>query len=96
MSYSARDTHAASPGYTSVIPRRHVARFFDPTPEAVNACMEMITAERELMNEGFKPGGCNIGANVGPAARQSIFHAHITSSTPLPGRRRGPQGACGM
>ena len=35
LAYSARDTYAVSPGHTLVIPRRHVASFFDLTPEEV-------------------------------------------------------------
>ncbi|MFC1684321.1 HIT family protein, partial [Pseudomonadota bacterium] len=77
LAYSARDSFAVSPGHTLVIPRRHVASFFDLTPEEVNACMELITGERKRLDEEFKPDGYNIGVNVGPAAGQSILHAHI-------------------
>ena len=77
LAYSARDSYAVSPGHTVVIPKRHVASFFDLTPEEVSACMELITEEHKLLDEEFKPDGYNIGINVEPAAGQSIFHVHI-------------------
>jgi len=49
--YSARDSYAASPGHTLVIPHRHVASFFELTPEEVAACMDLIKEERNLIDE---------------------------------------------
>jgi diadenosine tetraphosphate (Ap4A) HIT family hydrolase len=92
LAYSARDSYAASPGHTLVIPRRHVASFFDLTPEEINACMELITEERKLLDEEFKPDGYNIGVNVGPAAGQSIFHVHIHLIPRYKGDVENPQG----
>jgi diadenosine tetraphosphate (Ap4A) HIT family hydrolase len=79
LAYSARDSYTVSPGHTLIIPRRHVASFFDLTPEEMKACMELISEERRGLDEEFKPDGdgYNIGVNVGPAAGQGIFHAHI-------------------
>jgi diadenosine tetraphosphate (Ap4A) HIT family hydrolase len=90
--YSARDTYAVSPGHTLVIPRRHVASFFDLTPEEVNACMGLITEERMRLDEEFKPDGYNIGVNVGQAAGQSIFHVHIHIIPRYEGDVENPQG----
>jgi diadenosine tetraphosphate (Ap4A) HIT family hydrolase len=92
LAYSARDTYAVSPGHTLVIPRRHVASFFDLTPEEVNACMELITEERTLLDEEFKPDGYNIGVNVGAAAGQSILHVHIHIIPRYQGDVENPQG----
>ncbi len=92
LAFSARDTFAVSPGHTLVIPRRHVASFFDLTPEEVNACMELINEEKKLIDEEFKPDGYNIGVNVGPAAGQSIFHVHIHVIPRYKGDVENPQG----
>ena len=92
LAYSARDTYAVSPGHTLVIPGRHVASFFDLTPEEINACMELITEERKRLDEEFKPDGYNIGVNVGPAAGQSIFHVHIHVIPRYKGDVENPQG----
>lgn len=92
LAYSARDTYGVSPGHTLVIPRRHVASFFELTPDEINACMELITEERKQLDEEFKPDGYNIGVNVGPAAGQSILHVHIHVIPRYTGDVENPQG----
>ena len=92
LAYSARDTYAVSPGHTVVIPNRHVASFFELTPEEVAACMELIREEKKLIDEEYKPDGYNIGVNVGPAAGQSIHHVHIHVIPRYTGDVENPQG----
>ena len=92
LAYSARDTYAVSPGHTLIIPRRHVASFFDLTPYEINACMELVNEERNALDEELKPDGYNIGVNVGPAAGQSILHAHIHLIPRYKGDVENPQG----
>ena len=92
LAYSARDSYAASPGHTLVIPRRHVASFFDLNPEEINACMELINEEKKLIDAEFQPDGYNIGVNVGPAAGQSILHVHIHIIPRYQGDVENPQG----
>ena len=92
LAYSARDSYAVSPGHTLVSPRRHVASFFELTPEEINACMALIIEERKLLDEEFKPDGYNIGVNIGAAAGQSIFHVHIHIIPRYQGDVENPQG----
>ena len=92
LAYSARDTNPTSPGHSVVIPKRHVASFFDLTPEEVSACMELILEERKLLDAEFSPDGYNIGVNIGPAAGQSIFHVHIHIIPRYKGDVENPQG----
>ena len=92
LAYSARDSYAVSPGHTVVSPRRHVASFFELTPEEINACMALINEERKLLDEEFKPDGYNIGVNIGAAAGQSIFHVHIHIIPRYQGDVENPQG----
>lgn len=92
LAYSARDTYAASPGHTLVIPKRHVASFFELTPEEVAACMDLIREEKKLIDEEFHPDGYNVGVNVGQAAGQSIFHVHIHLIPRYKGDVENPQG----
>ena len=90
--YSARDSYAVSPGHTLVIPKRHVASFFDLNPEEVSAIMSLITEEKTLLDQEFSPDGYNIGVNVGPAAGQSIFHVHVHIIPRYTGDVENPQG----
>lgn len=92
LAYSARDSYPTSPGHTLVIPRRHVAGFFELTAEEATACMSLIQQEKELIDAEFKPDGYNIGVNVGPAAGQSILHVHIHIIPRYKGDVENPQG----
>jgi diadenosine tetraphosphate (Ap4A) HIT family hydrolase len=92
LAFSARDTYPTSPGHTLVIPRRHVASFFDLTPEEVATCMGLIKEEKIRIDEEFHPDGYNIGVNVGPAAGQSILHVHIHIIPRYKGDVENPQG----
>ena len=92
LAYSARDSYPVSPGHTVVIPRRHVAEFFDLTDEEVCACMELIKEEKKLIDQEFAPEGYNIGVNIGAAAGQSIFHVHIHIIPRYKGDVENPQG----
>lgn len=92
LAYSARDSYAVSPGHTVVVPKRHVAEFFDLTQDEVVACMELINEEKELIDEEFNPDGYNIGVNIGPAAGQSILHVHIHIIPRYEGDVENPQG----
>ncbi|HEY0664776.1 MAG TPA: HIT family protein [Gallionella sp.] len=92
LAYSARDTYPTSPGHTLVIPRRHVASFFDLTSEEVAACMGLLQEEKRRIDAEFHPDGYNVGVNVGPAAGQSIFHVHIHLIPRYRGDVENPQG----
>ena len=92
LAYSARDTYEASPGHSLVIPKRHVASFFELTPEEVEACMSLILKQKALIDEEFKPDGYNVGVNVGQAAGQSIHHVHIHIIPRYKGDVENPQG----
>jgi diadenosine tetraphosphate (Ap4A) HIT family hydrolase len=92
LAFSARDSYPANPGHTVIIPRRHVASFFELTPEEVAACMHLIQEEKKLIGKEFSPDGYNIGVNVGPAAGQSIFHVHIHIIPRYKGDVENPQG----
>jgi len=92
LAYSALDTYGVSPGHTLVIPKRHVASFFELTPDEVAACMQLINEEKKNIDEQFSPDGYNIGVNIGPAAGQSIFHVHIHIIPRYKGDVENPQG----
>jgi diadenosine tetraphosphate (Ap4A) HIT family hydrolase len=74
------------------MPFRHCANFFDLTPEEATACMELIAAEKMVLDEEFSPDGYNVGVNVSAAAGQSIFHVHIHLIPRYAGDTANPQG----
>lgn len=66
-----------SPGHVLVVPRRHVATYFGCTQQEKLALWDLVERVRDFVLAGRRPDGYNIGFNVGPAAGQTVFHAHI-------------------
>jgi diadenosine tetraphosphate (Ap4A) HIT family hydrolase len=77
LAYARFDSHSLSAGHVLVIPRRHVADFFDMTPEEQAAVVELLASARRIVHAMHTPDGYNIGANIGPAAGQSRMHVHV-------------------
>ena len=74
---TVRDSFPVSDGHTLIIPKRHVASFFDlKTVEKVDILRALDEAKLVLDRE-FAPAGYNIGVNDGPAAGQTILHVHV-------------------
>ena len=60
-----------------ITPKRHVETFFHATPEELAAINDLAFRVKEILDKRYNPDGYNIGANVGLAAGQTIFHLHI-------------------
>ena len=86
FAYAVRDTSPVTPMHTLILPRRHVASYFDMAPEEDRAIRDLLSLLRQEI-EAADPvvEGFNIGINVGEVAGQTIFHCHVH----LIPRRRG-------
>lgn len=71
------DGFPVSPGHTLIIPRRHVADFFDMTEAEVSAMNTLLREVKKRLDSELHPDGYNIGVNVNAAAGQSVFHVHM-------------------
>ena len=71
------DGYPVSPGHALIIPKRHVASYFDLTDAERKAMNKMLLDVKQKLDERFHPDGYNIGINVGEDAGQSIFHCHM-------------------
>jgi diadenosine tetraphosphate (Ap4A) HIT family hydrolase len=60
-----------------VVPKRHVADFFDMTPEEQAAVLSLLNEAHRQIEAQHSPDGFNIGVNVGKAAGQSRMHVHV-------------------
>jgi len=92
LAYATPDSYPVNKGHTLVIPRRHVASFFDTTPEERLALFELVDESRRRLDAEHRPDGYNIGINGGPAAGQSIMHLHIHLIPRYLGDRANPKG----
>ncbi len=77
LAYARYDSNSLSRGHLLVIPKRHVADFFDMTPEEQGAVLELLNRARAFIKEKHSPDGFNIGVNVGKAAGQNRMHVHV-------------------
>lgn len=71
------DGFPVSPGHALIIPKRHVASFFDLTEDEKKAMLDMMAQMRQLLLKERNPDGFNIGINDGAAAGQTVMHLHI-------------------
>ena len=64
-------------GHVIVVPRRHVADFFEMTAAEQAAVLALLNEARRLIHGKHRPDGYNIGVNVGKAAGQNRMHVHV-------------------
>lgn len=77
LAYVRPDNHALSPGHVLVVPKRHVASFFDMTADEQAAVLALLNEAQKAVEAKHAPGGYNIGVNVGEAGGQSRMHVHV-------------------
>ena len=87
-----RDGFPVSPGHTLIIPRRHVASFFEITDTERTDLMSLLAAARAELESQFHPAGYNVGINDGAAAGQTVAHLHIHLIPRYAGDRDDPRG----
>jgi superfamily II DNA or RNA helicase/HKD family nuclease/diadenosine tetraphosphate (Ap4A) HIT family hydrolase len=71
------DAFPVSPGHALIVPRRHVASWFDLTESERAALLGAVDAIRPLLVLDRPVDGWNIGVNVGSAAGQTVPHVHL-------------------
>ena len=77
LAYVRFDSNSLSRGHVLVIPKRHVANFFDMTTAEQSAVLALLTESQRLIQRDHSPDGYNIGVNVGNAGGQSRMHVHV-------------------
>src|SRR5512136_1919439 len=71
------DAFPVTEGHAVVIPKRHVVSIFELPPEELAALWAQVATVRELLAKKYHPDAFNIGVNDGPAAGQTVPHAHV-------------------
>lgn len=87
-----RDGFPVSAGHTLIIPKRHIASFFEVTDAERTDLMSMLAAARDDLEREFHPSGYNIGINDGAAAGQTVPHLHIHLIPRYEGDHDDPRG----
>jgi len=86
------DGFPVSPGHALIIPARHVATWFEATPEEQAALAAALTEARNAIQEKHSPDGFNIGVNVGEAGGQTVPHLHVHLIPRYAGDVEDPRG----
>ena len=77
LAYLRRDHHPLTKGHSLVIPKRHVATFFETTKDERLQMIELLDEAKAVLDKEHGPDGYNIGINSGPAAGQTVMHLHM-------------------
>lgn len=86
------DGFPVSPGHCLIIPKRHIASFFDATKAEQSALFDLVSKMQEILKNDRNPDGFNIGINVGEAAGQTVMHLHIHLIPRYAGDQPDPRG----
>jgi diadenosine tetraphosphate (Ap4A) HIT family hydrolase len=92
LAFALRDGFPVSKGHMLVIPKRHIASFFDLTDDEYKEIRALLIESKKLLDHEFSPDGYNIGVNDGPAAGQTVPHLHFHLIPRYQGDREDPRG----
>jgi len=77
FAYVRYEADALSAGHVIVVPKRHVADFFDMSGAEQGSVLALLNRAQKFIREKHRPDGYNIGVNIGAAAGQSRMHVHV-------------------
>ena len=86
------DSFPISKGHTLVVPIAHVSSLYELTNEEQASVWLTVAKIRQRLQAEFDPDGFNIGVNDGPAAGQTVPHAHIHVIPRYAGDVEDPRG----
>jgi len=93
LAYVIEDGFPVTVGHRLVIPKRHVAEYFDLGQPELNAVNQLLTKHKALIElEDPTVSGFNIGINCGEDAGQTIFHCHVHLIPRRKGDVKEPRG----
>ena len=86
------DSFPVSRGHTLIVPVQHEADFFVLEPALQAEIWREVTSVRDELARTLMPHGFNVGLNAGPAAGQTVPHAHVHVIPRYRGDRDDPRG----
>jgi len=76
--FTVYDGYPVTEFHSLVIPKRHVSDICDLTALETAECWELLCKQKTaIQSQDDTIAGFNIGVNVGGAAGQTVFHAHV-------------------
>ena len=77
LAYVQFERDSLSLGHVIVVPRRHVADFFQMSAGEQDAVNQLLREAHAYITQRFSPDGFNVGVNIGKAAGQNRMHVHV-------------------
>ena len=77
MSFAIYDGFPVNEGHALIIPKKHIANYFDLSLEEQKDCIELLNRVKAIVQEKYNPDGFNVGININEAAGQTVPHVHI-------------------
>jgi diadenosine tetraphosphate (Ap4A) HIT family hydrolase len=77
LALALTDSYPVNPGHALIVPRRHVASWFDVDADERREMLVLLDEARATIRRTHNPGGFNIGINDGSAAGQTVPHVHV-------------------
>jgi diadenosine tetraphosphate (Ap4A) HIT family hydrolase len=71
------DGYPASKGHALIVPKRHIANYFELPFKEQSDCWFMVNKVQEFLSKEFQPDGFNVGMNINREAGQKMMHANI-------------------
>ena len=93
LSLVLRDAFPVTDLHTLIIPKRHVADYFDLTVAEQEEIQELLLKHKNLIEiEDRSVTGFNVGNNIGHSAGQTVFHVHTHLIPRRDGDVESPRG----
>lgn len=92
LAFYFEDRYPVGRGHTLIVPRRHVATYFEATAAEQVAMWGLLDEAKARLDALHQPDGYNIGINVGAAAGQTVFHLHVHLIPRYDGDMADPRG----
>lgn len=86
------DGYPVSPGHALLVPKRHVAGWFEATEDEQRELVAAIALARAAIEARHRPDGFNVGINLGAAAGQTVPHLHVHVIPRYAGDMADPRG----
>jgi diadenosine tetraphosphate (Ap4A) HIT family hydrolase len=77
LGYVRYQDRPSAPGHLLILPRRHVADFFNIMWEEKFALVNLLAMARRYLADKYSPDGYKVEITIGEAAGQTVMHTHI-------------------
>lgn len=92
LAVAVKDSFPLTKGHALVVPRRHVASFFELTADERAAMLDLLDRAKAALDREYAPDAYNIGINDGAAAGQTVMHVHMHLIPRYKGDADDPRG----